>query len=186
MRKVVFLDRDGVVNLDPGDRTETGYVATWEDFSFLPGAVKAVSKLTRAGLDSVIISNQQGVGKDLFTLSELENITDKMMKAFKKEDGDIKRVYYCTHLNSEGCSCRKPGTGLFKRAMKELSLEPQDVTYYIGDTQSDIIAGKKAGLRTILVLSGKTEKKDVINWSCEPDHIFDGLLQAAEFIIEKT
>ena len=181
--RYVFIDRDGVINKDPGGWTEYNYVTRREDFYLLPGALEALEKLAEAGYKGVIISNQQGVGKGYFTEKDLEAVTDEMLQKIKKAGGDIEGVYYCTHAKEEACSCRTPKTGLFEKAEKELGIDPRG-KFYIGDTERDMEAGRAAGLRTILVLSGKSSRDDAKSWHAKPDFICDNFLEAANLVIK--
>lgn len=181
-RKVVFLDRDGVLNRDPGGRTGTGYVASPDELEVQPGAAEAIALFHGAGYLVVIISNQQGVGKGLMSEEDLKGVTKRLLGELEKEGGKVTGTYYCTHAASEGCSCRKPLPGLFERAKKDLDLQDIGGYYYIGDTERDIIAGKAAGLRTIAVTSGKSAKNEISAWSETPDMIFEDILEAAGFL----
>ncbi|MGB3082259.1 MAG: HAD-IIIA family hydrolase [Candidatus Omnitrophota bacterium] len=181
--RYVFIDRDGVINKDPGGWTEYSYVTRREDFHLLSGALEALEKLAEAGYKGVIISNQQGVGKGYFTEKDLEAVTDEMLQKIKKAGGDIEGVYYCTHAKEEDCPCRKPKTGLFEKAEKELGIDPKR-KFYIGDTERDMDAGRAAGLRTILVLSGKSSRDDAKSWHAKPDFICDNFLEAANLVIK--
>jgi len=183
--KHVFLDRDGVVNEDGWGWTEYGYITRWEDFRFLPGVLEALKKITDAGYRCVIISNQQGVGKGYFTDKELSEVTGRMLDVINEAGGDIAGVYYCTHTEEEMCGCRKPEDGLFLKAREELGIPDLRDKYYIGDTERDIKAGEKAGLKTILVLSGKTSQEEVQEWKHKPGDICKDLMEAVDLIIER-
>lgn len=180
--KYVFIDRDGVINKDPDGWTEYSYVTRREDFHFLPGALKALKKLADAGYKSVIISNQQGVGKGYFTEEDLKDVTGKMLEEIKEAGGSVAGVYYCMHAKEENCSCRKPKPGLFEKAKEELGIDPTGKVY-IGDTERDMKAGQSAGLKTVLVLSGKSSRNDAESWQTKPDFICDSILEAADLII---
>ncbi|MBU1869503.1 MAG: HAD-IIIA family hydrolase, partial [Candidatus Omnitrophica bacterium] len=134
--RVVFLDRDGVINKDPAGKM---YVTKWKDFSFLPRAKRAVCLLCKNGFKVVLISNQAGVGKGLFSKKKLAFITDNMQKALKKSGGRVHGVFYCTHRSEDDCNCRKPKAGLIHMATKRF---PCDLTktYFIGDTIRDVMA----------------------------------------------
>ncbi|MCK5450480.1 MAG: HAD family hydrolase [Candidatus Omnitrophica bacterium] len=181
--KYVFIDRDGVINKDPEGCTKCGYVSLLEEVDILPGVSEAIKKLTDAGYKSVIISNQQGVGKGYFSEESLKMVTDKMLSIVEKDGGKISGIYYCTHTKEEDCSCRKPKEGLFYIAQKELGIPDFKDKFYIGDTERDMVAGKKVGLESILVLSGKSSKEDAENWENKPDHICEDLLEAVEKVI---
>lgn len=175
--KVVFLDRDGVIN-----RNRDDYVKTIDEFEFLPGALEGLVKLKEAGCKVVIVSNQAGVGRGLISQDELERITNTMLTKIELNGGEIAGVYYCVHRKDEGCGCRKPEPGLFLKAREELGLDSAS-SFLIGDTESDICAGYRAGCTTILVLTGKSSASDVDNWQYKPDYIADDLPSAVEWII---
>lgn len=173
----VFLDRDGVINENRAD-----YVRSADDFVLLPSALKALAVLRAAGLRTVVISNQAGVGRGLIPPAELSRIDRKLHAAANDNDGAIERIYYCTHAKDEGCDCRKPGIGLLLKASDELGVRLPG-SYLIGDALSDIECGQRAGLRTVLVLSGRTSIEETAGWAIEPDHIADDLLDAVEWVL---
>lgn len=183
MKKVIFIDRDGVINKDPGGWTEHSYVTRWEEFVFLPHSIKALKKLNDAGYDIIVISNQAGVNKGYYTKKDLEIINKKMIEEVKKNRANLKKVYYCVHQNSDNCDCRKPKTGLFRQAEKDFGIMASG-NYFIGDGKMDVEAGKSMRMRTVLVLSGKTNQEFIKNWEFKPDFIFKDLLEAVNFIIE--
>ncbi|OGW84681.1 MAG: hypothetical protein A2987_06515 [Omnitrophica bacterium RIFCSPLOWO2_01_FULL_45_10] len=183
-KKVIFIDRDGVINKDPGGWTEHNYVTRWEDFHFLPGAMEGIRRLNDSGYEIIIISNQAGVSKGIYTERKLKSVTEKMLTAIKKSGGRIRNIYYCTHQDSDACDCRKPKTGLFRRAEEEMGIKTAG-SYFIGDGRVDVEAGKRAGLKTILVLSGKTALEEVKKWDVKPDHIFKDLACAVDFILKR-
>ena len=183
MKKIIFLDRDGVINKDPGGWTEYSYVTRWEDFHFIPRAKEALKLLSDSGYDIIIISNQGGVSKKYFSAEELKEVTDKMLQAIEAAGAKIKKVHYCVHQDSDNCDCRKPKTGMLKRAEKELGIKCRGA-FFIGDSKVDVDAGKAMGLKTVLILSGKTDLKDVEGWEAKPDQIFQDLLEAVKFILQ--
>lgn len=183
--KIIFLDRDGVINKDPGNRD---YVKSWDEFYFLPRAIEAIKKLTDAEYNIVIISNQAGVNKGLYTEKDVATITKNMLKEIEKQGAKIKAVHYCIHRDEDECNCRKPKTGLFKKALSELGIlrdEVGDPTYFIGDGLTDVEAGKKEGYKTILLLCGKSNAEDVKDWKVKPDYVVKDLWEAVNLIINK-
>jgi len=179
--KVIFLDRDGVINKDEGQ-----YITSWPEFEFLPGALEAIKKLTKSGFKLIVISNQAGVSKGLYTQEVLADITYNMQEKVRKAGGNISAVHYCMHRQDAGCECRKPKTGLFKQALKNSPNINTAESFMIGDSEKDIEAGKKAGCKTILVLTGKAKKKeDVCSFKTRPDFISNDLLDAVDSIILK-
>lgn len=184
--KAVFLDRDGVINKYPGDFK---YVTSWDEFYFLAGIKPALKKLNGLGFKIFIISNQAGVSKGIYSLKALDLITQNMLKELNKSKIDLAGVYYCTHRDEDNCACRKPKTGLVKKAVAKLKKEGHTLeapkSYFIGDTLRDIETGKSAGLKTILVFSGKEKPKNKDNYKHLPDFTAQGLSEAVDIIAQQ-
>ena len=146
-KKVVFLDRDGTLNVRP---PRACYIETPDDFVWLPGAKEAVRRLKEAGYLLILVSNQPGIARGNLTEKILGAIHEKMQADLADIGAKIDHIYYCPHNWDEGCACRKPKPGLFFNAQKELSL---DLTkcIMIGDDERDITAGEAAGCRCMLV-----------------------------------
>ena len=179
--KVVFLDRDGVINEFPGNGN---YVTKVKEFHFIPGSLEAIQKLTDMGYKIFVISNQAGVGKGLFSKDKLKRINAHMIKHVTRTGGRIKRSFYCTHRSNEGCDCRKPGIGSLKRALSMLNttIHAARKAFFVGDTGVDIQAGHNAGCKTIFVLSGREDRRYMRKWDVKPDFIVKDLLKAVEVI----
>ena len=103
--KVVFLDRDGVINEFPGNGN---YVTRLKDFRFIPGSLEALRLLTQEGYAIFVISNQAGVSKGVYTQNKLNHITRNMLRDVRRAGARIEKVFYCTHRSDAGCDCRKP------------------------------------------------------------------------------
>lgn len=156
-QKVIFLDRDGVINkkMDVGD-----YVKKWEEFEFLPGTVEAMRFLTENGYRIFIISNQAGVARGKMTPQDLWDIEHKMEEEMGRTGAKITGFYYCLHDRDEGCDCRKPKPGLlFQAALDHYIHLPNAV--FVGDDERDKQAGDAAGVKTILV-GGDKNLLDVV------------------------
>jgi D-glycero-D-manno-heptose 1,7-bisphosphate phosphatase len=177
--KIIFLDRDGVINRDPGFG---GYITSWKVFEFLPRSLEALKKLNQAGYEVFIISNQAGVAKGLYTLKDLDEINKNMLKEVEKAGGRIRSIHYCPHMDEDNCGCRKPKTGLFSLAAKDLGVNFADA-FFVGDNRRDILAGKAIGCKTIFVLSGNTSLE---NLDVKPDFIARDLFEAVEKIVLKS
>lgn len=184
MIKTIFIDRDGVINKDPGGWTKYEYVTETKDFHFIPGALEALALLNRNRVQVVTISNQAGVGKRYFTKERLDEITSMMMQEIRKAGGKITESYYCIHRNEDNCSCRKPKPGMLDIAMKKYRVRPGE-SFMVGDSVVDVLAGKSAGLDTIFVLSGKTSLAEMRKWEVKPDYVFKDLLEAVKWILSK-
>ena len=181
--KVIFLDRDGVINEDP-EHLKFQYVTKWKEFKFLPGAKLAIKKLTDAGYSVYVISNQAGIAKKYFSMRDLKFITANMMKEAEKAGGRITAAYYCPHRTEDNCGCRKPKAGLFMKALKRGPIDFKK-TFFIGDSIRDVQAGKAIGCRTLLVLSGKVRSRKGKGWAAKPDFIKRDILKAVEFVLRR-
>ena len=181
--KVVFLDRDGVINQYPGDFE---YVASVEEFQILPNVKPALEKLTAAGFKLFVVSNQAGVAKGLYSAQDLNEIDQRM--AFELGDKvRISQILYCTHLPEGNCSCRKPKTGLIDQVFADLKKQGIAVdktnSYFVGDSMIDMETGQSAGLKTILVFSGREKPQNQLHWDRIPDYKVDDLASAAQIIV---
>jgi len=184
--RAVFLDRDGVINEYPGDFQ---YVKSWKEFQFLPRSKAALKRLTDNNIALFIASNQAGVSKNIYSKSELDLITQNMLKELKSENIRIEDVFYCIHIEEDKCNCRKPKTGLVEQGLSKLKSlgEPVDLnkSYFVGDSIRDVETGKAAGLKTILVLSGREKLKNMANWKIQPDFVCADLSEATDIILKK-
>ena len=177
--KNIFLDRDGVINKYPGDRA---YVSSLRKFKFLPRAKRAITLLSRKGYKIFVVSNQAGVGKGTYSQKTLDRITSKMLEAIKQAGGKIIKVYYCTHRQEAGCSCRKPKPGLLKQAARQFKINLK-ASYFVGDTIRDVLTAHAVGAKSILIFSGKEKLSNQKNWEAKPDFVFKDLLEAAKFLL---
>jgi D-glycero-D-manno-heptose 1,7-bisphosphate phosphatase len=182
MAKVVFLDRDGVINEFPG---HGNYVTKVKDFHFIPKSLNAIRLLTQAGYKIFVISNQAGVGKGVYSMDKLRRITRKMHQEVGRSGGRIQKVYYCIHRPDAGCGCRKPGIGSIYKALRSInkSIRSARNAYFVGDTKADIETGFNAGCRTIFVLSGRENRRYMRAWVIQPDYIAKNLYEATKIIL---
>lgn len=184
MKKVVFLDRDGVINRDPGGWTKYDYVTKWDEFFFIDGSIEALKKLKEAGYKICLISNQAGISKGYFSQADLDKLNERMLSEIERGGGKIDELYYCWHQTADNCDCRKPKTGMIEEALKKTDMDLRN-TFIVGDSWRDVEAGKKMGMKTILVLSGKTFLSDTKNWPEQPDYIKEDLREAVKLILEE-
>lgn len=146
-KKVVFLDRDGTLNLRPA---KANYVNSPLEFHWIPGAIEAIKKLKQQGWLIILITNQPGIARGTLTEERLREIHDKMQKDLLQENACIDKIYYCPHNWDEGCDCRKPKPGMLYQAQKDFYLDLTKCVL-IGDDERDICAGEAAGVKSILV-----------------------------------
>ncbi len=182
VRPAVFLDRDGVINVDPVE-----FVTRPEELQLLPASAHAIARFNAAGVPVIVCSNQSGVAKGLYTLQTLEQISERLQQMLREYGAHIDAFYYCPHDDADGCDCRKPKPGLLLRAAHEhgLSLE---CSVFVGDSWRDVVAGRAAGVKTVLVLSGhvKPEMLDSAEMKQHPpDHIASDLQGATEWILHQ-
>jgi len=154
----VFLDRDGTIN------EEIGYMDRMERLRLIPGAVEAIRLINASGMKTVVVTNQSGVARGIFTESFVAEIHARLREMLRAEGALIDAFYFCPHHPTEGqgaylktCGCRKPAPGLLLQAAAELHLDPAR-SYMVGDTLKDIEAGARAGVQGILVRTGFGEE----------------------------
>lgn len=183
--KVVFLDRDGVINQFPGNGE---YVTKLKEFRFIPGSLDALRILTKEGYSIFVVSNQAGVAKGLYSKKKLEHITHNMLRDIRSVGGRIKKVLYCTHFSHSGCECRKPEIGAIREALESSNktLQLAQKAFFVGDTESDILTGHNAGCTTIFVLSGREDRRHMRGWKIRPDYVARDLLEATDIINERN
>ena len=175
MCSAVFLDRDGVLTVEKKTILHPSQVELY-DYS-----VKAVSRLKEAGFLVIVVSNQSGIARGLFTEEDLEHLHKRLL-----EETKVDGIYYCPH-HPEGnvpkysfvCNCRKPQIGLIDQACKDYSIDLSS-SWMIGDRKSDILTGQAAGLKTILVRSGYGEEE--IQRGTQADYIAEDLAEAVEIV----
>ena len=152
LRRVAFLDRDGILN-EPA--APHAYIERWEDFRFRAGAFELLKGLAAADYRLVVVTNQQGVGKGQMTEAALGTLHDTMTAALAAEGISLAGIFACPHLAERHCFCRKPEPGLIYRALNELPfLVDLSRSVLIGDAPSDVAAGQAAGVPTRLLVGG--------------------------------
>ncbi|NPA03418.1 MAG: D-glycero-beta-D-manno-heptose 1,7-bisphosphate 7-phosphatase [Epsilonproteobacteria bacterium] len=142
--KAIFLDRDGVINVD------YGYVHTKEKFKFIDGVFEALKELQEMGYLLIVITNQSGIGRGYYSLEQFLKLNRFMVEEFGKKGIKITDTFFCPHHPNQGCECRKPKPKMVLDAIKKYKIDPFN-SWIIGDKVSDIEAGKAAGVRGILI-----------------------------------
>ncbi len=197
MNKVIFLDRDGVI-IESGINR---YNYKPEHLKLIKDSSKAIDIFNKLGYKVIIVTNQSGISKGIYTLQDTVNFNNLMIEELKKQNPSIKidNIYICPHSEKDNCYCRKPRTGLFIQAYNDYDDDHEidydnnfnniinfKKSYVIGDSISDIEAGHKLGCKTILVLTGKGTKEydnyiktktvDIVN------HVSEDLYSASNYI----
>jgi len=179
--KIIFLDRDGVINQFPGMGS---YVTQWKDLHFIPKATRAIKLLSEAGYEINVISNQGCVARKQITFQDLDRLTARMLKMVEKDGGKIDGVFYCVHQASDHCGCKKPKVALFRKALRRRKVNLRRI-YFVGDSQEDMQAAKNLGCRGLLVLSGRTKAGEFKRFDVKPSVVKKDLWSAAQWIIRK-
>jgi D-glycero-D-manno-heptose 1,7-bisphosphate phosphatase len=180
MKRAVFLDRDGTINI------EKDYLYQASDFEFIPGAPEAIRLLNQAGIMVVVVTNQSGVARGYYTEEDVLNLHSHIAKELEHSGAHVDAWLYCPHHPSGRgsyalpCNCRKPLPGMLQEAAARYDIDLENSTM-IGDKRADIEAGQAAGGRTILVRTGYG--------SAEESHIgsetvvCDDILSAVKYLL---
>lgn len=173
MKKAIFLDRDGTINID------YGYVHSKEAFQLIEGAEEALLRLQELGYALIIISNQSGIGRGYFSEEEYLVFQEYVIKSLNDKGIRITASYYCPHTCDDNCSCRKPKTGLFEIAAREFDID-WNKSIAIGDRYRDLTICKNRGVEGYFIRGTEAEMN--------VEHItsVNSLLDAATVIMEKN
>jgi len=177
---VVYLDRDGTLNFDPG------YLNEPEQLRLLPGVGPAVARLNRAGFKTVVLSNQSGVARGLITQDQLEAIHQRLRELLAEDGAWLDGIFICPHHPDEGCICRKPAPGLVHRALQELGVFPGNAIV-IGDKATDVELARNVGALAVFVRSGSAPEEEQARLAARglaPDYVARDLTEAVRWILE--
>jgi D-glycero-D-manno-heptose 1,7-bisphosphate phosphatase len=151
VKKLIILDRDGVINQDSPD-----YIKSPDEFIFLPGSIQAIVRLHKAGYTLAIATNQSGVARGYYNEATLHAVHEKLLAHVHVAGGEISCIQSCLHLPSAACSCRKPMPGMLYEIAKKLGCTLEGAMM-IGDRMTDILAAKAAAVWPMLVMSSMTD-----------------------------
>lgn len=180
LRKVVFLDRDGVINRDSPD-----YIKSWSEFEFLPGSLEAIKLLTLNGFTTIVITNQSVINRKMVSGNVLDDIHTRMKQAVTSNGGQIKDIFFCPHVPEDRCQCRKPSPGLIFRAKQKYRIDIA-TSVMVGDSAKDIECARNAGCGyAVLVKTGNGSEAEKIlkEKGIFPDFIARDLLEAVGWIL---
>jgi len=145
MNKAIFLDRDGVINV------ERGYTHRLEDFVILPDLIEVLQLFQQKGYLLIIVSNQSGIAKKLYTQKDVEVLHAYLLGELTKNNIRLSEVYYCVHHpDVSKCICRKPDSLFVEKGLARFNIDPKK-SYFIGDKERDTEAAEKAGVKGILI-----------------------------------
>lgn len=178
MSKLLILDRDGVINVDL-----MTYVTKPEEFRAIDGSLEAISLLNKNGYKIAIATNQACIEKQIISEDELDSVHDHMKKLLSKVGGEIEFIAYCPHAPESECGCRKPEVGLLKKIEERFQTSLKG-KFFVGDKESDILAGRKYGCTPLLIKKGGYgEKVYGTKNSPPPEHCFNNLEEASRYIL---
>lgn len=151
--QLVILDRDGVINRD-----SSAYVKTLAEWIPLPGSIEAIARLSKAGYQVAIATNQAGIGRGILAAEEVAKMHHHLTQLVTEAGGHLAAIEFCPHHPDEGCACRKPQPGMLLAIRDALGIDDMTSAWMVGDSLRDLEAGEAAGTRTALVLTGNGEK----------------------------
>lgn len=187
-QKLVILDRDGVINFDSDQ-----FIKSPDEFKIIPGTLESIAKLNQHGIKVVIATNQSGIGRSLFDMDTLNLIHKKLHTSLAEVGGRIEAIFFCPHVDSDNCECRKPKNGMFLEIAETFNISLHGI-FAVGDSLRDLQAAFSVGCQPILVLTGKgknTLKNHNENLQENSEFlipgntkIFENLTQATDYIIQ--
>ena len=148
-RKLIVLDRDGVINQD-----SDVHIRSPEQWVAIPGSLEAIARLCRQDYQIVIVTNQSGISRGYYSVNTLNRIHQKMLDELSHFGGEISALFFCPHSDKHGCECRKPKPGMLLELAQRLKCNLNGV-YAVGDSLRDLQAAQSAGARPVLVETGK-------------------------------
>lgn len=177
MKKILILDRDGVINQD-----SDAFVKSAAEWIPLPGSIEAIAKLYKAGWILAVATNQSGLARGKFSPLDLDNQHTKMLNLIHQAGGDLHHIAWCPHGPDDGCDCRKPKAGLLDQISQALDL---DLTggFMVGDALRDLQAGQAKGCQAVLVRTGKGMKTLATGEGLEGVMIVDNLSELADYLL---
>jgi D-glycero-D-manno-heptose 1,7-bisphosphate phosphatase len=182
-RRAVFLDRDGTLILDPG------YLSRPEDVALLPGVAEGLAALRRAGFLLVVVTNQSGIARGKYTVAEYESVEARLGAVLSAQGVEIDATYYCPY-HPDGTvppydvehEDRKPNPGMWRRAAADLGID-LSASWSIGDGERDIVAGKRAGTKGVLLAGGRDKWPLPVLGPYDPDFVARDMREAVLYIL---
>ena len=186
MNRAIFIDRDGTLN------EEVGYIDQPARLRLFPFAAEAVRLINTAGWRAILVTNQSGVARGLFSEEQLADLHQHLVAALAHEGARLDAIYYCPHHPTEGelpyrqdCDCRKPKPGLLIRAAQDFNLDLAQC-FVVGDRYRDIEMAHRTGASGMLVMTGYGRdeyEQERASWPQAPEHVAENLLEAVQWIL---
>jgi D-glycero-D-manno-heptose 1,7-bisphosphate phosphatase len=177
--RVVLLDRDGVLNRK---MPEGSYLRSCDELELLPGVADAIRLLNESGIVTIVVTNQRGIALGHYTEEDLESIHCSMRAQLQQAAARIDAIYHCPHDYNQ-CDCRKPKTGMLEQALRDFPVASRENTVMVGDSASDMAAGRAFGIPTILVASNQQRPVEDGPQQLPADAYAVSLLDAVEWIV---
>ena len=174
MRPAAFIDRDGTLV------EEVNFLSKLEDLQIFPFSAEAISLLREKGYRIVVVTNQSGIGRNIYGESEMRAIHEAIQDRL---GGAVDAFYFCPHLPDAGCRCRKPSLGMIEDAVSDMNIDLK-TSWMIGDKKLDVETGRNAGMSSALVLTGYGTKH-LSSLEFQPEIVADDLLDAVKRIIQE-
>ncbi|MBP9093745.1 HAD family hydrolase [bacterium] len=186
---VVFLDRDGTLNV------EAGYIKDVENLNLIEGAGEAIARLNQADVACVLVTNQTGAARGYYPESHISALHERLVKLLALSGAHLDAIYYCPHLSREeggtvapydiACNCRKPGPGLVEQAYLENPRLSRQLAFVVGDKATDVELAVNCHIKGVLVETGfgKDVQSGTYQWPVKPDFQAGSIVEAAEWIL---
>ena len=176
----VFLDRDGVVNRKP---PEDEFIRDWQSFELLPAVPESIARLNNAGVKVIVVTNQRGIALGHLSEDDLHVLHRELQRFLSDWGAHIDAIFYCPH-DRNACNCRKPKPGLFVKAFREFPQAGPNNSVVIGDSISDIEAGRNLGMPTIFVRGNpQTQKSGALEAESLADATVHSLQEAVSLLL---
>jgi D-glycero-D-manno-heptose 1,7-bisphosphate phosphatase len=185
-RPVVFLDRDGTLN------EEVGYIRDLSKLVLIDGAAQAVARLNKAGVASVLVTNQTGAARGYYPEQHIRDLNERLASLLLSGGAQLDAIYYCPHYKdgtvaelSLDCACRKPSPGLVEQAFSEHPDFDRQSAYVVGDKATDVELARNCGVKGVLVVTGYGQQvlDGSYQWAVEPDFTADNIVAAVDWIL---
>ena len=189
-RPVVFLDRDGTINV------EVGYIKDVDNLRLIDGAAQAIIKLNKASVAAVLVTNQTGAARGYYEEQHILNLNQRLIDLLDEQGAKLDAVYYCPHLSAAAggtvvpyamvCECRKPEPGMVLKAYLEHPEYDKARSYVVGDKATDVELAEKCGAKGVLVLTGYGNQvvDGTYQWPVECDHKAPDIVAAIDWILQ--
>ncbi|MBV8514334.1 MAG: D-glycero-beta-D-manno-heptose 1,7-bisphosphate 7-phosphatase [Acidobacteria bacterium] len=181
-RPAVFLDRDGTISDD------VGYLNDVSQFRMFPFAAEAIRKLNDANLPVIVVTNQSGVGRGMFSESMVHIVHEEMTQQLAAAGAHLTAIYYCPHTSDDDCQCRKPKPGMIRQAAREHGVDLVR-SFVVGDRYGDVELAQANGGRGVLVRTGYGAEDLRVNgagWARQPDFVAEDLADAVNWILRSV